>query len=281
MEPIFAALKRIGWQKRISLYLSLLQTVCMPARDRRPHASIIVISNRTHQNTATCLSVLRRARDSEIIFVNNGGSAGITEYFPGITKYIATRADYGAYLPRNIGAALAKGKYLIFVDDDGIPHRDMVAELLRAHETYDIVSCQGCCKPLTTSTWNYLAHHYYFGPRPFPYWTNLEGCCCIDAHTFYAAGGWDDRLRFGGGGYDLSIRMLDIEPDKRKYAYIPGAILFHDYVRDAKHLADKTKKQTAATWARYKKNPHYFAARDAWLWMAGREDLLLRRNVKG
>lgn len=270
-------LRKCGWQKREPLYRSCMKTAFVPRRSKKLDASCIVITNRSHTNTEICLSQLRANRNVEIIFVNNGGGSNIKHDHPLVDKHIMTRADYGAYRPRNIGAAFASGKYLIFVDDDGIPHRNMIRELLAAHAKYDIVSCCGCCKPITASPWNYDCHHYYLGPRPFPYWTNLEGNCCIRADVFFAAGGWDDNLRYGGGGYELSVRMLSIEPDKRKCAYIPDAILFHDYCKGARHLAEKRAVQIHQAQKRFFANPRYFQPRDAWLWMAGKEHLLIKR----
>jgi GT2 family glycosyltransferase len=276
-DPLAAALARCGWQHKREQYARCLKSVYLPNRARRPTTSIIVISNRAHPNTHACLSVLRQSRDCEIIFVKNGMGSDIHEDHPCVDTHITTAADYGAYRPRNIGAAFAASQYLIFVDDDGIPHKNMIRELLRAHREYEIVSCMGCCKPLTNSPLNYDAYHYYMGPRPFPYWTNLEGVCCIRADIFYAANGWDDKLRFGGGGYDLSIRMLSIEPDKRKYIYWPAAILGHDYCSSIAHLLNKRRVQTVQAAQRFAADPDYYHHRDAWVWMVGRSDLLIKR----
>jgi GT2 family glycosyltransferase len=277
-DPLAVALGRCGWQHKQEMYVRNIRRVFLPSRRTRPLASIIVISNRSHPNTHACLRVLRQNRQCEIVFVNNGMGSDISANHQCVDKHITTAADYGANRPRNIGAAFATGYYLVFVDDDGIPHRRMIRELLAAHRTYDIVSCMGCCKPLTGSPWNYDAHHYYMGPRPFPYWTNLEGCCCIRSDIFYAAGGWDDNLRFGGGGYDLSLHMLAHEPDKRRYAYIPTAILGHDYSTGSAHLLAKRRTQISAAAERFAADPSYYRHRDAWVWMAGRENLLMRRT---
>jgi GT2 family glycosyltransferase len=258
-------------------YARNIRTIYHGRTSRRPKASIIVISNRAHQNTHQCLSICHRQRDCEVIFVANGIGSDIGPHHQCVDKHVQTAADYGAYRPRNIGAAIATGEYLIFVDDDGIPHKNMITELLNAHVKFDIVSCMGCCKPLTASGWNYDAHHYYMGPQPFPYWTNLEGCCCIRSEIFYSVGGWDDDLRFGGGGYELSVQMLNIEPDKRKYIYYPAAVLGHDYCGGSDHLIRKRRSQVASAAARFEKNPNYYAPRDAWVWMAGKPELIIKR----
>ncbi len=277
IDPLTSALRHCGWAYKIPMYARNVKSVWIRRTGgKKPLASIIVISNRAHPNTHACLSICHRAHDCEVIFVANGPGSDIGAGYPLIDKHIETFSDYGAYRPRNIGAAFATGKFLIFVDDDGIPHKNMIVELIRAHRLYKIVSCMGCCKPLTHSAWNYDAHHYYMGPQPFPHWTNLEGVCCMRSDLFYAVGGWDDELRFGGGGYDLSLRMLAIDPDKRKYIYYPDAVLGHDYCGGSEHLAKKRQTQIAAA-SRFAKNQNYYAARDAWVWMAGKPELLIRR----
>jgi glycosyltransferase involved in cell wall biosynthesis len=280
MLAIRSLLKKRRWEKKEQLYLSALRNVFIRKRYINPVASCIVITNRKHLNTEICLAQLRQNRNIEIIFVNNGGNASIPPNHPTVDKYITIRKDAGAYMPRNIAAVFAAGKLLIFIDDDGIPHRNMIKELISAHERYDIVSCCGCCKPITGSPWNYDCHHYYMGPRPFPYWTNLEGNCCINANVFYAAGGWDDNLQYGGGGYELSRRMLKIEPNKCKYAYIPDAILFHEYCNNAAHIIKKRTIQIKQAEIRFNSDPTYYTDRDAWLWMSGKPELLLPRNHK-
>ena len=275
---LYGKLAKIGWQDRKSHYWEQINTVCLPKKSKKYDASCIIVSNKIQPNTDICLAQIKRHKNVEVIFLDNGGK---TKYSNGsilIDKFISTRKDVGAYKSRNIASVFADSDKLIFVDDDGVPCNKMISSLLDAHKKYDIVSCMGCCFPLTDNKWNYGANHYYFGDRPFPYFTNLEGCCCIDRKIFNAVGGWKDDLVYGGGGYELCYRMLKVQPDKRKYAYIPSAILYHDYTANAFTMVDKIKRQMEETKKRIEEHEDFFYHRDVWAKMVGREDLLIARN---
>lgn len=60
---------------------------------------------------------------------------------------------------------------------------------------------------------------------------------------FFAVGGWDDEIIFGGGGIDLAFRLLQVESDRRKQIYSPVPIVYHDYAANEEHLALKHKKE--------------------------------------
>ena len=93
---------------------------------------------------------------------------------------------------------------------------------------------------------------------------------------FFPAGGWDDALDFGGGGYNLTKRMLEVEPNKLKYAYVPGAILHHDYVQSLDHLREKARTQHIRTRRRMAKDMSYNYESTVYRYLAGK-DLLIRR----
>ncbi len=52
-----------------------------------------------------------------------------------------------------------------------------------------------------------MATDYYLGDKPFPIYADLEGNTTYKAKAFFKFGGWDDEIKFGGGGVDLSIRL--------------------------------------------------------------------------
>ena len=81
-----------------------------------------------------------------------------------------------------------------------------------------------------------------------------------------------------GEGTDLSIRLLDVEPDMRKQIYYPDAILYHDYAKSETHLKEKRKKQLKSWERLMRKHPGINSFESKWDVYFQREDLLLLRD---
>lgn len=111
------------------------------------------------------------------------------------------------------------------------------------YQKYDVIAVQGPYLYKTDNPFNEYQHHYYYGEEFFPKCSDLEGNSSYDANAFYEVGGWDDEIRFGGGGIELSIRLNQLDPKPYNQIYAPICILQHDYVKDMDHLLSKREKQ--------------------------------------
>jgi len=276
------ALSEKDWSEKLPLYDKVFDGVVELRKVKSPSASIVVISWRLHPDTRINFQMLELQREEgfELIFVDNGGKQGeFDELKPFINIYVRLNSNTGAYLARNIGAIFAKAPLLIFLEDDGIPWENFVHSHLEAHHEFDTIAVRGVYIPKTGNPLNKIAKHYYLGEQCFPIFADVEGNVSYDAAAFYRVKGWDDDIRFGGGGFDLSLRLVDAEPDMRKQIYSPHPRIYHDYVRDDDHLHNKRGKQERSRQYLHNKHPDYDRYLKSWKRLRGREDLLIRKRA--
>jgi glycosyltransferase involved in cell wall biosynthesis len=235
-----------GWRRKAATYRTVFKSRSINSRLEKVNASAIVVSHRVHPDTENCLRILQEdiAANSEVIFVSNGvRSDQHAELHRFCDVVVQLGVNTGAYVARNIGALFASGPILIFVDDDCIPYRNLVSAHLEAHTLFNCISVRGVYEPKTANPLNALAAHYDLGDEIFPQHVVAEGNASYQSDLFYKVGGWDDEIRFGGGGTDLAFRLLQVEPDMRRQIYYPKARIRHDYAVHQIHLAQKRRRQ--------------------------------------
>jgi len=279
INKIESYLLKINWQHKLPNYSSHFDYAKIINDKESPLISVIIISWRLHPETARTLQILRKQRTQpfELIFIDNGSDLGTFDVLiPDIDTYVRLNNNSGAYLARNIGSIFSKAPILFFLDDDAIPADNIIESHLNCFNTYDVIAVRGVCMPKSNNPLNQLAKHYYLGPKPFPIYADIEGNTSYLASTFFKAGGWDDEIRFGGGGVDLSRRLLDIEADMRKQIYSPDPIIFHDYAEDNEHLTKKRQKQIESHQRLKAKHHDYDIFLSSWNKLKGRNDILLK-----
>lgn len=282
VEILEERLHEKGWAHKTPRYADVLDRIEYLHEVPSPSVSIIVISWRLHPDNLKNFEILdtQRSQNYELIFVDNGATENeFAPLKPFIDTYIHLRTNTGAYLARNIGAVFAHAPILIFLEDDGIPEGNFVEAHLDMYRKYEVIAVRGVCRPKTDTIINRMAPHYFLGDVPFPSPGNLEGNTSFTAGPFFAVGGWDDDIVFGGGGNDLAIRLLGVEPDPRKQIYAPGPVIYHDYAMNTEHLAAKRKKQEASILRLRAKHPDWDAVIGAWKRYARRYDLLIPKEL--
>lgn len=245
-NELLTKLGQHGWKYKWVMYKDVFEYWQQFNNIESPSISVIVISWRLHKDTIKNFMELEKQRrqNYELIFVDNGGKDGEFDCLkPYIDTYIKLNKNTGAYLARNLGALFAKAPILLFLEDDGIPDIDLIESHIEAHNCFDIIAVRGVYLFKTNNPYNNRQTHYYMSENIFPSYSNLEGNSSYNSKMFYKVGGWDDNIKFGGGGIDLAIRLLEVEPDMTKQIYSPAAVIYHDYVKDEIHLKVKSKKQ--------------------------------------
>jgi Glycosyl transferase family 2 len=274
-------LARRGWNAKEAIYRRWLEAIWLRPRLAQPDISIVVIAWRVHRHTRANLALLAAQKGSvcELIFVDNGAARGALGFAHDHSEVVVRlRGNTGAYLARNVGALFARAPLLLFLDDDGLAADDLVAAHIDAHRSYDCTTVRGVYLPKTDNPLNRLAMHYHLGDRTFPQYPVIEGNTSFVAEMFFRVGGWDDEIRFGGGGFDISRRILEIDPDMRRLIYHPRPAIRHDYVRDQAHLDAKRAAQVKSFERLVAKHPDLHVFRAVWDKFRGREELLLRRT---
>ena len=104
---------------------------------RKPTFSVIILNHNAKTLLKQCLkSILdNTSADCEIVIVDNGSTDGSKEYLRQLSfqhpklKIATTRQNLGAAKGRNIGAKLAQGEYLFFLDVDTQVEEDFVSPI--------------------------------------------------------------------------------------------------------------------------------------------------------
>ena len=248
-ELLRANLDRIGWADRYDAYAADLEQVILRPCGQTPAASVVIIARRPDPAALGAIdqALAKSGAAYELIFLDNGSRSEAAEAVaPFCHAFIRLGRDTGAYLGRNVAAAFARAPVLVFLDDDALPIGDFLAAHLEEHARYETILVRGVCLPKTPSPFNSRARHYHLGDTAFPRFSDLEGNTSVATAPFFAVGGWDDRIRFGHGGIDLTYRLLARFPHPQLFLYSPRPAIRHDYGASAEHLAAKTRKQALA-----------------------------------
>jgi len=116
----------------------------MPA----PKVSVIIVNYNGKILLEKCLESLLKVNydNFEIILVDNNSTDGSIEYviknFPSVIV-IKLDSNQGFAKPNNMGAKIAKGEYLLFLNNDTVVTSDFISELVKVIETdKKIAICQ-------------------------------------------------------------------------------------------------------------------------------------------
>jgi GT2 family glycosyltransferase len=192
----------------------------------------------------------------EVIVVDNASSDGsadmVAREFPGV---ILARNDTNrSFAPGcNQAAALSRGRYLLFLNNDTIVDRaslHRLVDFLEAHPEVGMVGPrllgadgrpQRSYRPRPTLAailnriplmrWTGLFQSAYqrYRHEPFdsssqqPVETLLGAAVCLPRHVFFGHHGWDENFYFGLEDFDLSLRVARTH----EIVYFPDAEIVH------------------------------------------------------
>jgi len=164
-----------------------------------PSVSVIVPVRNDAARLAICLAGLRASTlaDHEVIVVDDAStdcSARVAEEMGAAVARLPERS--GPAAARNRGAALARGRYLLFVDADVRVHADTLARavaVLDGDPTVDALFGSYDASPAApgaVSQYKNLLHHYVHQTGRAEAATFWAGCGAIRREVFLAAGGF-------------------------------------------------------------------------------------------
>ena len=211
-----------------------------------PTYSIIVLLYQRHSDLSQALSRLARYSDRpefELIFVNNGDFVAqemLSHHFRQF-RWINVGFNYGCSGGRNLGARAARGKFLIFVDDDGFIEDLAIENLIETIVQHDALAVRGRVCP--KSNLRAEVSHYDLGNEVTYSVPTTEGISIWRRKEFLDEGGFDALLA-GGEGLALWSKMYKSHGLQRHFLYTPYATLRHDYAKDPEHFARKQAKDT-------------------------------------
>lgn len=211
-------------------------------------ASVIIVSYNARGALDRCLRSIRRASgsDSEIIVVDNGSSDGsathVVESFPEV-RLVRSLANQGFGAGCNLGARIARGEYLAFLNPDTVVEPRWLTELIGAlavnrqaglatarillladperlntagnstHYT-GLTLCQGMGQPRQNSA------------TPREVGAVSGAAFVIHRHLFETLGGFDESFFLYMEDTDLSWRA---RLAGHASVYAPRSVVYHDY----------------------------------------------------
>jgi GT2 family glycosyltransferase len=206
-----------------------------------PVFSVVVPTYRRRRSLERVLEALARQdwppAAMEVVVVSDGaddGSADLVRSFPmPFSLRLVEQANLGPAAARNRGVEKARGRFVLFLDDDVIPSAGLVAEHSRAHgESGDRVVIGTMLEPpgrlLPWVRWEArtLAGQYeamvagHWAPTPWQFYT---GNASVRREHLRRAGGFDARYR-RAEDVELGFRLerLGLE-----FVFAPGAAGTH------------------------------------------------------
>ncbi|MBR4752479.1 MAG: glycosyltransferase [Thermoguttaceae bacterium] len=224
---------------------------------KEPIVSIIVPIYNTADYLRECLDsiIAQTLKEIEIICVDDGSTDKspdiLEEYHEKDARVIVvSQINQGVSVARNTGVAVAKGKYIHFVDSDDCIDPDMcrrtveIAEKYKADVTrfYNARDLKLVCKrfPKTRSLFDKRLREYYDTPtqddrRLFVYLSGFHGCwTCLYLRSFWL----DAKLKFPEGiryGEDTYVNYIAYAVGKQFAFFEANLYRYRQRVGSAAH----------------------------------------------
>jgi len=208
---------------------------------------IIPVWNRL-ELTRDCLTALSRIKDQpeyEVIVVDNGSTDGTTEFLAqlgGDVRIVTNANNEGFAKACNQGAAVAKGAYLVFLNNDTVPQQGWLGALVAEVESHSEVGVVGSKLLYADGTVQHagvvrdlehrLPYHIYktfAGDHPAvnqrrEYQIVTAACMLIRRALFEEVGGFDEGYVNGFEDADLCLKVRE---RGHTVVYQPRSVLVH------------------------------------------------------
>jgi glycosyltransferase involved in cell wall biosynthesis len=186
-----------------------------------PLVSVIILYYKRRETIQETLrSVLvQDYPNREIILIDNCSNDDLKEVAASLgteVKVIELLQHLGACAGRNVGIRAARGKVLVFLDDDvSFSSPFELTKMMNAweqHPEMHILAFQVCdpdSGKLRLREWCHPRYWKDFGEAEFEtYWFG-EGACAIQREVFEATGLYFEPLFYGAEGADLMLRVVN------------------------------------------------------------------------
>ncbi len=225
-------------------------------------ASIIIPTFNGAARIGNCLDSLVKqtaGRNVEILVVDDGSTDNTPNVVRGYSSVrLITQANAGPASARNRGAMEARGKILLFTDDDCVPMPDWLEAMLGPFKDQEVVGAKGVYRTHQRS----LAARFVQIEYEDKY-RLMAGLPSIDFIDTYSAAFRRDRF-LEMTGYDTSFPVAcaeDIELSYRmsargwKMKFVPAAIVYHTHPDTLSRYLKKKYKFAFWRMLAVRKNP--------------------------
>ena len=216
----------------------VLVTIIVPVKDR---VELTRQCFRGIRETVTGISY-------ELIMVDNGSTDGTAEFARELgndIRYIYNEHGVNFSASNNQAAAVARGEYLVFLNNDTLPQPGWLSAMLETHQRHPDVGSVGAklLYPETDTIQHagvlirnypnpvspYHVYHHFAQDAPAvnterEYPCVTAACMLIRKELFDQLEGFDEGFIFGYEDVDLCLRILE---RRLKNIYTPRAVVYH------------------------------------------------------
>lgn len=210
--------------------------------------SIIIVTHKEENETGLAKLIesihpLLVNNEFELIVINNhpNGDPLKLHTFSLGQVIVNVGFNYGCSGGRNIGASIATGKYILFLDDDGDTTPESVMHLIDCIESNDVVGCRG--RIISNDINGISGGHYDKGNQVIPSIIDTEGFSIWEKETFIQNGGFNP-LMAGHEGLEICHKISKSKKNAL-FLYTPKAIFSHNFSDDINSYQEKLKKHKA------------------------------------
>jgi GT2 family glycosyltransferase len=183
--------------------------------------SAIILTQGLRDELKDCLLAIQKQDPpfSEVIVVNNSNIELDVSFLGEFSKKVLILSISGNFgtSARNIGAALTKGKFLVFIDDDIVlSHTDTVSKVegLLSRNNAPSAVCFKVTAPDSDEfhplSWGHPRDRREWQDRAFETDCITEGAFAIDSRIFRKVGGFWPAIFIGKEDVDLFLRLLRV-----------------------------------------------------------------------
>ncbi len=216
--------------------------------------SIVIPVYNNFELTLKCInSIKKHCRDDnyEIIIVDDCSTDETKEFFESQdeVRYIRNKENRGFSYTCNRGAEVARGKYLLFLNNDTLLIDDILTKFLKTFEKHPEVGIIGAKLLYPDNTIQHagvivypdkkLDHFLRYFPADYPAANKIReldivtgACFCVKKDLFFKLGKFNEKFFNGFEDVDFCIRVRE---NGFKVLYNPEITLYH--------LEEKTRKR--------------------------------------
>jgi len=194
--------------------------------------SIVIVNWNRLDDVLRNLHYLRNQAglETEVIVVDNGSTDGSAESLSkvGWIRLIRLANNVGPAAARNHGIAIARGKYIVFLDSDAIMSKSGLAKLFARMESDPTIGIIGCrivnSQTRKTDAWFHAFPASTHEFQEFDTYSFSAAGAIARSEALHAAGPFWDELFIYNEEVDLSIRVLRAG---YRILYLPSVRVYH------------------------------------------------------
>ena len=238
----------------------------------QPRLSVVIATYNRAEILRLCLESLDRQTappgDFEVVVVVDGATDRTAEMLgrmaPGYSLTVLEQPQSGASAGRNAGAARARGRVLLFIDDDELADPGLVSGHLAAHRTQEPVVVVGA---IERRVHEHADRYARLGAddagwrveqlklRPPTYWDCFGGNCSFTRAAFEQSGGYDADLE-RESDTELAYRLHELGCS---FVFAPDAVVSEYRTRPWSGIVADTEVRGRVAVELYRRHPAMLA----------------------